>query len=77
MTTLSVPKRGYSREQISVLAMNTIAFAANFAVWMMFSVIVLALAPLATALFVPGGNGPGNLSRCSSPRAWATARRSA
>ena len=39
MTTLTVPKRSYSREQISVLTMNTLAFAVNFAVWVMFSVI--------------------------------------
>lgn len=32
-------KSGYSREQISVLTMNTLAFAVNFAVWVMFSVI--------------------------------------
>jgi len=42
-TTLDKPvpagKSGYSREQISVLAMNTLAFAVNFAVWVMFSVI--------------------------------------
>ena len=42
MTTItasaaSEPK--YSREQISVLTMNTLAFAVNFAVWVMFSVI--------------------------------------
>jgi NNP family nitrate/nitrite transporter-like MFS transporter len=32
-------KAGWSRQQISVLAMNTLAFAVNFAVWVMFSVI--------------------------------------
>ncbi|HEX7272351.1 MAG TPA: MFS transporter, partial [Casimicrobiaceae bacterium] len=37
MTAVSKP--GYSREQISVLTMNTLAFAVNFAVWVMFSVI--------------------------------------
>ena len=39
MTTLSAQKPGYTREQISVLTMNTLAFAVNFAVWVMFSVI--------------------------------------
>jgi len=39
MTTLTVRERSYSREQISVLTMNTLAFAVNFAVWVMFSVI--------------------------------------
>ena len=39
MTTTTVSKPGYSREQISVLTMNTLAFAVNFAVWVMFSVI--------------------------------------
>ena len=39
MTTLAVSKPRYSREQISVLTMNTLAFAVNFAVWVMFSVI--------------------------------------
>ena len=37
MTTTIKP--GYSREQILVLSMNTLAFAVNFAVWVMFSVI--------------------------------------
>ena len=35
----NVSKPGYSRKQISVLTMNTLAFAVNFAVWVMFSVI--------------------------------------
>jgi NNP family nitrate/nitrite transporter-like MFS transporter len=37
--TPATPKPGYSREQVSVLTMNTLAFAVNFAVWVMFSVI--------------------------------------
>ena len=39
MTPPERSKSGYSREQISVLTMNTLAFAVNFAVWVMFSVI--------------------------------------
>ena len=39
VTTVTLSKPGYSREQISVLTMNTLAFAVNFAVWVMFSVI--------------------------------------
>ncbi len=39
MATPATSKPGYSREQISVLTMNTLAFAVNFAVWVMFSVI--------------------------------------
>ncbi len=39
MTPPEMSKSGYSREQISVLTMNTLAFAVNFAVWVMFSVI--------------------------------------
>jgi NNP family nitrate/nitrite transporter-like MFS transporter len=40
VTTLTVGKEArYSREQLSVLTMNTLAFAVNFAVWVMFSVI--------------------------------------
>ena len=37
--SMAAGKAAYSREQISVLAMNTLAFAVNFAVWVMFSVI--------------------------------------
>ena len=39
MTTSTVGKPEYSREQISALAASTLAFAVNFAVWVMFSVI--------------------------------------
>lgn len=39
MTTATTTKPGWSREQILVLSMNTTAFAVNFAVWVMFSVI--------------------------------------
>ena len=39
MTTTTVSKPGISREQISALTMSTLAFAVNFAVWVMFSVI--------------------------------------
>ncbi len=39
MTTASASKPAYSREQISALAASTVAFAVNFAVWVMFSVI--------------------------------------
>jgi len=39
MTTAAMNSTGWSREQISVLTMNTLAFAVNFAVWVMFSVI--------------------------------------
>ena len=38
-TTLEVGKPGFSREQISALTASTLAFAVNFAVWVMFSVI--------------------------------------
>ena len=38
-TTLEAGKPGFSREQISALAASTLAFAVNFAVWVMFSVI--------------------------------------
>ena len=38
-TTVEAGKPGYSREQISALAASTLAFAVNFAVWVMFSVI--------------------------------------
>src|SRR5512144_2349734 len=37
--TSTVGKPGLSREQISALAASTLAFAVNFAVWVMFSVI--------------------------------------
>ena len=39
VTTTTVSKPGISREQISALSMSTLAFAVNFAVWVMFSVI--------------------------------------
>jgi len=39
VTTPTVSKPGLSREQISALTMSTLAFAVNFAVWVMFSVI--------------------------------------
>src|SRR5512132_1448182 len=39
VTTLPATKPQYSREQISALAASTLAFAVNFAVWVMFSVI--------------------------------------
>ena len=39
MTTPEISKPGTSREQISVLTMSTLAFAVNFAVWVMFSII--------------------------------------
>ena len=39
MTTSTVGKPGLSREQIAALSMSTLAFAVNFAVWVMFSVI--------------------------------------
>jgi NNP family nitrate/nitrite transporter-like MFS transporter len=39
VTMLTVSKPGLSREQISALTMSTLAFAVNFAVWVMFSVI--------------------------------------
>ncbi|MEP7180569.1 MAG: MFS transporter [Betaproteobacteria bacterium] len=38
-TTAATNKPGLSREQISALSMSTVAFAVNFAVWVMFSVI--------------------------------------
>ena len=39
MTTSTAVKPGVSREQIAALSMSTLAFAVNFAVWVMFSVI--------------------------------------
>ena len=39
MTTANASKPAYSREQISALTASTVAFAVNFAVWVMFSVI--------------------------------------
>ena len=39
MTASTTSKPGYSRQQISVLTMNTLAFTVNFAIWTMFSVI--------------------------------------
>ncbi len=39
MTTSAAGKPGVSREQIAALSMSTLAFAVNFAVWVMFSVI--------------------------------------
>ncbi|HQR57549.1 MAG TPA: MFS transporter, partial [Burkholderiaceae bacterium] len=39
MTTANPTKPALSREQISALAASTIAFAVNFAVWVMFSII--------------------------------------
>src|ERR1700675_1984520 len=39
VTTPTLTKPGLSREQISALSMSTLAFAVNFAVWVMFSVI--------------------------------------
>jgi len=39
VTTSTVGKPGISREQIAALSMSTLAFAVNFAVWVMFSVI--------------------------------------
>ena len=39
MTTSTAAKPGVSREQIAALSMSTLAFAVNFAVWVMFSVI--------------------------------------
>jgi NNP family nitrate/nitrite transporter-like MFS transporter len=39
VTTASAIKPAYNREQISALAASTVAFAVNFAVWVMFSVI--------------------------------------
>ena len=39
MTTIAAAKPGVSREQIAALSMSTLAFAVNFAVWVMFSVI--------------------------------------
>ncbi len=39
MTTAEAGKPGYTREQVSALAASTLAFAVNFAVWVMFSVI--------------------------------------
>src|SRR5512137_3087506 len=39
VTTTTVSKPGLSREQIAALSMSTLAFAVNFAVWVMFSVI--------------------------------------
>jgi NNP family nitrate/nitrite transporter-like MFS transporter len=39
MTAPAATKPGLSREQISALTMSTLAFAVNFAVWVMFSVI--------------------------------------
>ena len=39
MTTANASKPAYSREQISALAASTVAFAVNFAVWVMFSII--------------------------------------
>ena len=39
MTASTPSKPGYSRQQISVLTMNTLAFTVNFAIWTMFSVI--------------------------------------
>ena len=39
MTTTTATTPGVSREQISALSMSTLAFAVNFAVWVMFSVI--------------------------------------
>ena len=39
MTTPTLSKPGLSGEQISALTMSTLAFAVNFAVWVMFSVI--------------------------------------
>ena len=39
MTTANAIKPAYNREQISALAASTVAFAVNFAVWVMFSII--------------------------------------
>ena len=39
MTTPTTSPPRYSRQQVSVLTMSTLAFAVNFAVWVMFSVI--------------------------------------
>ncbi len=39
MTTATASRPGYSREQIFALTASTLAFAVNFAVWVMFSVI--------------------------------------
>jgi nitrate/nitrite transporter NarK len=39
VTTPTLSKPGLSGEQISALTMSTLAFAVNFAVWVMFSVI--------------------------------------
>jgi NNP family nitrate/nitrite transporter-like MFS transporter len=39
VTAAATSKPGLSREQISALSMSTLAFAVNFAVWVMFSVI--------------------------------------
>jgi NNP family nitrate/nitrite transporter-like MFS transporter len=39
VTTSVVSKPGLSRERIAALSMSTLAFAVNFAVWVMFSVI--------------------------------------
>ena len=37
--TTTISKPSLSREQIAALSMSTLAFAVNFAVWVMFSVI--------------------------------------
>ena len=39
LTTVNPARPGVSREQIAALSMSTLAFAVNFAVWVMFSVI--------------------------------------
>ena len=39
MTSSAVTKPGITSEQIAALSMSTLAFAVNFAVWVMFSVI--------------------------------------
>jgi NNP family nitrate/nitrite transporter-like MFS transporter len=39
VTTANATKPTYSREQISALTASTVAFAVNFAVWVMFSII--------------------------------------
>jgi len=39
VTTANAIKPAYNREQISALAASTVAFAVNFAVWVMFSII--------------------------------------
>lgn len=64
MTTATVSKPGYSREQVSVLTMNTLAFAVNFAVPGAAgggSLIGFVLAFM--ALFIAAGVGNGSTFR--------------